>query len=163
MHVIQNNMKIFLKLLVSILLPFLAGFIGSVFTTPNIPTWYASLNKPILNPPNWIFGPVWTILYILMGISAFLIWNYGLSKRDVKKALTIFIFQLFLNSIWSIFFFGFQSPLLAFFVIVILFLLILLMIFSFYKISKTAGMILLPYLFWVGFASYLNLAILILN
>lgn len=156
-------MKIFLKLLVSILLPFIAGGIGSFFTIESIPIWYESLNKPSFNPPNWIFGPVWTILYITMGISLFLIWKNGFNKKDVKRAIFIFLFQLFLNTIWSIVFFGFQEIPSAFIGIISLWCLILATILSFYKISKIAGLILIPYILWVSFASYLNFMIWILN
>ncbi len=156
-------MKNFLKLLVSILIPLIVGGIGSFFTMPNIDFWYEYLNKPFLSPPNWIFGPVWTTLYVLMGISAFLIWRNGLDKKDVKKALAIFIFQLFLNSLWSVIFFGFQDPMTAFVGIISLWCAIMATIISFYKVSKIAGLILIPYILWVSFASYLNLMIWILN
>ena len=156
-------MKNFFKLIVSILLPFIAGGIGSFFTMPNIPTWYATLNRPSLSPPNWIFGPVWTILYIIIGISLFLVWRNGLDKKGAKIALVIFLVQLVLNSLWSILFFGLQNPLFAFIEIIFLWIFILLMIISFYRISKVAGLILIPYILWVSFAGYLNFMIWILN
>src|SRR4030066_948287 len=94
----------FWKLIISVLVCLSAGFIGSVFTTPSIPTWYATLNKPFFNPPNWLFAPVWTTLFILMGIAAFLIWRKGLKKKTVKKALIIFLLQLVFNTLWSFLF-----------------------------------------------------------
>src|SRR4030042_2496429 len=98
------------KLIISVLVCLSAGFIGSVFTTPAIPTWYATLNKPFFNPPNWIFAPVWTLLYLSMGIGAFLIWEKGFKKKEVRIALLIFALQLALNIKWSFLFFGFKSP-----------------------------------------------------
>ncbi len=151
-----------LKLLVSIFLPLFAGFVGSYFTMPSIETWYAELNKPELNPPNFIFAPVWTALYILMGISLFLVYSSD-KKINKKTPLVLFGIQLILNSSWSIIFFGLQNPQLAMINIVILWIFILLTILSFSKISKVAGIILVPYLLWVTFASYLNLAIYLLN
>ena len=151
------------KLVVSILVCQLAGFIGSLFTTPNIATWYAGIQKPAFNPPNWIFGPVWITLYVMMGIAAFLIWNKGWNVVGVKMALAIFLVQLILNSFWSIAFFGMHSPLTGFVVIVILWVAILVTMFSFFKMSTVAGWLLVPYILWVSFATVLNWSILILN
>ena len=153
----------FLKLVISIFLPLIAGFIGSVFTTSSITTWYAALNKPSFNPPNWIFGPVWTILYLLMGISLYLIWSKGIKKRSSKTALVVFLIQLALNSLWSILFFGLKSPFLAFIEIIILWFMILATIINFYRISKIASYLLIPYLLWVSFAFVLNFSIVLLN
>ncbi|MBU2589441.1 MAG: tryptophan-rich sensory protein [Nanoarchaeota archaeon] len=147
------------KLILALLLPQLAGFIGSLFTTPKISSWYATIIKPSFNPPNWIFGPVWVFLFILMGIALYLIWI----KKDNKLALTFFSIQLGLNILWSILFFGLQSPLLALIEIFILEIFILLTIKEFYKISKKAAYILIPYISWVSFAIILNFAIVILN
>jgi len=155
-------MKKEIKLLISILISFLAGAIGSIFTFSSIPTWYATLNKPSFNPPNFLFGPVWTVLYIVMGISLFLIWNSE-KKENKKTAITIFGIQLFLNALWSIVFFGLKNPLAALFVIAALYIFIILNIIKFYKINKTAGLILIPYLLWVSFASILNYFVMILN
>ncbi len=152
-----------LKLIISIFLPLFAGIIGSYFTTPNIESWYLFLDKPALNPPNFIFAPVWTALYILMGISLFLIWSSDKNNKEKKKPLIFFGIQLILNSSWSIIFFGLQNPQLALVNIFILWIFIIITIFSFYKISKKAGIILVPYLLWVTFASYLNYMIYILN
>lgn len=136
----------------------LAGVIGSVFTVSAISGWYATLAKPDLRPPNWVFGPVWTTLYALMGIAAYLVW----SKRH-GQALRIFGVQLVLNATWSIVFFGLQSPGWALVNIVALWLAIVWTIKVFYRISKPAAYLLVPYLLWVSFASYLNYSIWILN
>ncbi|OGM08312.1 TspO protein [Candidatus Woesebacteria bacterium RBG_13_36_22] len=156
-------MKEILKITVFIVASEFAGIIGSVFTFSSIPTWYASLNKPVFSPPNWIFGPVWTILYALMGISAYLIWEKGIKNKEAISALKLFIIQLILNSLWSILFFGLHSPALAFFEIIILWVFIVLTVIRFYRLVKAAGYLLLPYLFWVTFASFLNLSIILLN
>jgi tryptophan-rich sensory protein len=150
-------------LIVSIVICQVAGFIGSIFTTRTIPTWYASLIKPVFNPPNWIFGPVWTALFFLMGVSLYLVWQKGFDNPQVKIALLIFAFQLVLNIIWSILFFGLRSPLLAFIEIIVLWIFILLTIICFYPISKPASYLLIPYILWVTFASVLNFAIFLLN
>lgn len=157
-----KGIKIF-KLAFSILVCQGVGIIGSFFTLPAISTWYTTLPKPSFNPPNWIFAPVWTLLFLLMGISLYLIWNRGLRGKETKKAIFIFGVQLILNIIWSVLFFGLQSPLYAFIEIIILWFAILLTIISFYKISKAAAYLLLPYILWVTFASVLNFSILILN
>jgi tryptophan-rich sensory protein len=158
-----------LKLILSIFGVGLAGAIGSVFTSSSIPNWYAGLLKPALNPPNWLFGPVWTILYLLMGISVFLVWKkenepeFLNQKLKIKNALLIFIGQLSLNASWSILFFGLKNPGLAFIEIIILWFFILFTIIKFFQISKTAAYLLLPYIFWVSFATYLNFLIWQLN
>ena len=149
--------------MISVLVCQTAGAVGSLFTSPSIPTWYASLQKPNFNPPNGVFAPVWTILFLLMGISLYLIWSKGLRDKKVKTAVIIFAIQLILNMLWSFLFFGLQSPLYAFIEIIILWLAILLTITSFYKISKIAGYLLLPYILWVSFAAVLNFSILVLN
>lgn len=133
-----------------------AGILGSFFTFSAIPEWYSTLNKPFFSPPNWIFGPVWTALYILMGISLYLIWQK-------KKVPLVFWIQLILNAVWSIIFFRLKNPGLAFIDIVVLWIAIILTIKYFYPISKLAGYLLIPYLLWVSFAAILNYAILILN
>jgi len=151
------------KLIIAIIVSELAGIIGSVFTTPSIAGWYSTLVKPSLNPPAWVFGPVWTTLFALMGIAAFLVWKKGLERRDVKIALGIFIVQLVINTLWSIIFFGLHSPGGAFVEIIFLWLAILTTIIAFAKISKPAAWLLVPYILWVSFASYLNFMIWILN
>ena len=152
-----------LKLVVAIGVSELAGIVGSIFTAPAIAGWYAELAKPSFNPPSWVFGPVWTTLFALMGIAAFLIWKKGLDRADVKIALGIFIFQLVLNTLWSIIFFNLESPGGALIEIGFLWLAILATIIAFAKISKPAAWLLLPYLLWVSFASYLNYSIWLLN
>ncbi len=151
------------KLFIAIVISEFAGIVGSVFTIPSISTWYAGLVKPDFAPPNWVFGPVWITLFVLMGIAAFLIWQKGLERRDVKIALGIFIGQLMLNTLWSIIFFGLHNPGIAFIEIIFLWLSIIATIISFAKISKPAAWFLVPYILWVSFASYLNYSIWILN
>ncbi len=158
----SKGIKIF-KLIVSILICQGAGAIGALFTSPAISTWYTTIQKPSFNPPNWIFAPVWTLLFLLMGISLYFVWSRGLEDKKIKIAVFIFCVQLVLNIFWSFLFFGLQSPLYAFIGIVILWLAILLTIISFYKISKIAAYLLLPYILWVSFASVLNFSILIIN
>ena len=155
-------MNKFIKLIISIALPQIAGFLGSLFTVKNIPVWYAGLNKPSFNPPDWIFGPVWITLYVMMGISFFIIWI----KNDIPNfrfLLSLFILQLSLNSLWSIIFFGLKSPGFAFLEIVILWLAIFMCVIYFYKVSKLSSLLLLPYLLWVSYASVLNYSIWRLN
>jgi benzodiazapine receptor len=151
------------KLVVSLVACQCAGLIGSIFTTPAIPTWYASLQKPAFNPPNWLFAPAWITLYLLMGVAAFLIWRKGLKQKGVKAALVIFLVQLVLNALWSVVFFGLQSPLWGVVVILALWIAILLTILRFFKLSTAAGSLMLPYILWVSFAAVLNIAIFMLN
>jgi len=139
------------------------GSLGALFTTPAIPTWYDFLNKSPLNPPAWVFGPVWTLLFTLMGISTYLIWKRGIKNENVKNALFIFGIQFLYNIAWSVFFFGIKSPLLGLIDIVILWIFILLTILRFRSLSKLAAYLLYPYLAWVTFATYLNTYILIAN
>ncbi len=152
-----------LKLIFSIGVCFLVAGIGSAFTLPSIPSWYAQLNKPFFSPPNFLFGPVWTVLYLLMGISLYIVWNKNLKNKNKDKAIKTFILQLVLNLLWSLIFFGLHQPLLAFITIIILWISILMTIKYFYKISKPAAYLLIPYILWVSFASILNLAIVGLN
>ena len=140
-----------------------AGLVGSIATFPSIPTWYAGLQKPPFNPPNWVFGPVWGTLYTLMGISAFLIWRKGLKDRQVRIALGIFVVQLILNSLWSLVFFGAHSLLGGLPLIALLWVAILLSILTFWRMSKAAGALLIPYILWVSFASVLNFSLWRLN
>ena len=150
-------------LAISISAPLVAGAIGSIFTAPAIPGWYASLIKPSFSPPNWIFGPVWTLLYFLMGVSFYLVLKDWKGGKEQKRAARYFILQLILNILWSVIFFGLKSPLTAFLEIIILWFLILLTIVSFYKLNKISGILLIPYIIWVSFASVLNLAVYYLN
>ena len=152
-----------IMLLFSIAVCLLAGVIGSAFTYQSIPTWYAGLIKPALNPPNWIFGPVWTVLYILMGISLYLIRIHVRFDRAKAAVYVVFALQLILNSLWSIVFFGNHMLSWAFVNIIVLWVTILINIVLFYKIDKWAGILLIPYILWVSFASYLNYAVWMLN
>jgi len=159
----KNKFSKVLRLVVSIGACQMAGVIGAIFTTPKIGSWYLALQKPSFNPPSWIFGPVWTLLFFLMGVSLFLVWEKGFTSKKVKTALLFFVSQLFFNILWSVLFFGLGKPLFAFIEIFILWAFIALTILSFVKISKIAAWLLLPYLYWVAFASVLNLMIVLLN
>jgi len=152
-----------IRFIFSIAICLTAGMIGSVFTTPAIPTWYAGLRKPDLAPPNWVFAPVWTTLFLLMGISLFLVWNVGLGKSSVRYSFTSFFAQLVLNVLWSYLFFGLRSPLLGLLDIIVLWFAIALTVVFFFKVSKIAAVMLIPYLAWVSVAAYLNYLILKLN
>ncbi len=155
-------MKNILKLIVSVVISQAAGAIGSLFTVQNIPTWYAGLNKPSFNPPNYLFGPVWITLYFMMGIAFFLVWKNS-GKFDIKVPAILFITQLVLNALWSIIFFGMKNPMLGFFEIIILWVFIVLCVIKFYPVSKIAAWLLIPYLLWVSFASVLNFKLWMLN
>ncbi len=149
--------KKILKLIFSVGICEVVGIAGGLFTAPAISSgWYASLEKPFFSPPNWLFGPAWILLYALMGIALYLIGSH-------RSAMILFFVHLFFNGIWSIIFFGLKSPFYAFLDIIILWALILVLIFKFFKIRKIAGYLLLPYLFWVSFAGYLNYSIWTLN
>ncbi|MCX6724376.1 MAG: tryptophan-rich sensory protein [Candidatus Staskawiczbacteria bacterium] len=178
-----NNL---IKLLASVIICELAGVVGSFFTVSQIGTWYRGLNKPFFNPPNWIFGPVWTTLFILMGISLYMVWSKKFVVKNEldfrkKKAwnrwsqqffngkwqkaniVIIFILQLFLNVLWSIIFFGWHSLGAAFFELLMLWFAIIYLIINFYRVSKAAAYLLLPYILWVSFAGILNYLIWVLN
>jgi len=156
-------MKNLFRLIISILICEGAGLIGSIFTTPSIGTWYAGIIKPTFNPPNWIFAPVWTALFLLMGISLYLVWLKKFSGVNIREGVIIFGIQLALNVFWSVIFFGLHSPSWAFAVLVILWLAILVTIMKFYPISRWAAWLLLPYILWVSFAGVLNYSIASLN
>lgn len=179
-------MKNIIKLIVSVLICELAGVLGSFFTTPAIKTWYAFLTKPSFSPPNAVFAPVWTVLFLLMGVALYLVWSknwhievkagqaeqktwnpisrklYTGSWRE-ENAVAIFTLQLALNVIWSIIFFYFKSPGFAFFEILMLWFAVLYTIVNFYRISKASSFLLLPYLLWVSFAAVLNYSVWRLN
>ena len=152
-----------LQLAVSIIICQLAGIIGSVFTTSAIPTWFAGLKKPSFNPPSWLFGPVWITLYTMMGVSLYLVWQKRGEIKMAWPAIVFFLVHLVVNASWSIIFFGQKNPGMAFAVIILLWLMIVVSIALFYRINKTAGLLLIPYLFWVSFASVLNYSIWKLN
>lgn len=155
-------MNKYLKLTISVVTPLLVGAVGSFFTSPEIAGWYASIQKPSFNPPNWIFGPVWTILFILIGISFFLIWNKKPIYK-IKPEATLYYLQLGLNLLWSILFFGFHKPFLSLIEIIVLWICILTLMVRFFRISKLASYLLIPYLLWVSFAAILNFMIVKLN
>lgn len=155
--------RVIFKLIVSLIICQLAGFVGSLFTTPSIPVWYASLAKPSFTPPNWVFSPVWISLFVLMGISLFLLWEKTLHFPGVKTAIFWFAVQLGLNMLWSILFFGLKSPFLALIEIIVLWIAIFLTILKSLRVSKLAGVLLIPYLIWVSFAAGLNYSIWTLN
>lgn len=159
----DGKMRYVFKLIISIVACQCAGLIGSAFTTPAIPTWYAALEKPLFMPPNWLFAPVWITLYLLMGISASIVWRRGLSDRRIRTALIAFLVQLVLNVLWSVVFFGLESPLYGIVVIVVLWIAIMVTIVKFFRVSTLAGALLLPYIGWVTFAATLNVSIFILN
>ncbi|GEM_PF-419695 len=152
-----------LRAIISILACQFAGLIGSGFTMNAISTWYAALNKPAFTPPNWLFFPAWTTLYLLMGTAAFIVWNKGLEKPGVKKSLAIFLAQLVLNTVWSVVFFGMKSLWGGVAIIALLWVAILLTILRFYPLSRPAAWLMAPYLLWVTFATVLNISVAVLN
>ena len=160
---VKKKLKDIFKLIICIFVCQCAGLIGSLVTMTAIPTWYATLEKPPFTPPNWLFAPAWITLYLLMGISAFIIWRRGLESRRIKVALLVFLIQLDLNALWSVTFFGLQSPLYGVIVIAVLWIAILFTMLRFFKISTVAGALLLPYILWVSFAAALNVSIWVLN
>jgi len=151
------------RLIVSIVVCECAGIIGSVFTTPAIPTWYAALEKPAFTPPNWLFAPAWGTLFFLMGVAAFLVWRKGSGKPQVRTALILFLAQLVLNIGWSVAFFGYECPLCGMVVILVLWVAILVTMLKFFRISVAAGALMVPYILWVSFATALNVAVYVLN
>lgn len=141
----------------------MVGILGAYFTTNSINNWYAHINKPLFSPPNWIFGPVWTILYLLIGISFYLLSTKGIKRKSVKIAVYYFLIQLIFNFFWSPVFFGLKSPFLGLIVIVFMWIFIAITIIKSYGVSKMASYLLIPYLLWVSFATILNASIFILN
>lgn len=154
-------MRNWLKLLISIILPQIAGALGALVTISSVGSWYQTIEKPSFNPPSWVFGPAWTLLYIMMGVSLYLIWKSDHPFK--KKALWLFGIQLFLNTIWSPAFFGLESPILGLIVIIPLWVMILVCIRAFFPIDKWASYLLIPYLLWVSFATVLTASIWYLN
>ena len=152
-----------IKAIVCVFLCLSAGGIGSTFTAAAIPEWFVTLAKPSFSPPNWLFAPVWTLLYIMMGFAAALVWQKGLKFPQVRSALVVFLIQLILNMAWSFLFFGLRSPLYGLIDILFLWAMILVTIAQFFKVSTPAALLLIPYLLWVTFASGLNLGIFLLN
>ncbi|MEZ0131612.1 TspO/MBR family protein [Flavobacterium sp. LBUM151] len=157
-------MNKFVKIGIALIVCLLVGYSASVVTRPSVESWYPTLIKPIFNPPNWIFMPMWTFLYILMAVAAGLVWDKIKEQNDrVKKALAFFLIQLTLNAIWSYLFFGLKNPMLALIEIALLWLMIYETYLKFIKINKIAGYLLIPYLAWVAFAGILNASIWWLN
>ncbi len=155
------KMKQLLPFLVCVALSLAAGFIGSFYTIDSISTWYQFLTRPSWTPPNWVFGPVWTTLYVLMGISAALVWRTG--KQGTRWVLTLFFAHLVVNVAWSVVFFGMHDPVSGLLIIKALWLLIVALMILFWRYSRTATYLLIPYLVWVTYATTLNLGIIMLN
>jgi len=138
-----------------------AGYLGTVYTIPSITGWYASLAHPVWTPPNWVFGPVWTTLYILMGIAAGFVWKSD--KKGKKTAIALFLVHLLVNAAWSIIFFGFHMIGLGLAVIALLWLLVVVLMYLYAPLSKRAVKLMIPYLLWVTYALTLNLGIMLMN
>lgn len=157
----METLRLVYKFVVSVGVSFAAGGIGSLATTPNIPTWYADLDKPPLLPANEVFGPVWSVLYFMMGVALFLVWK----SRSKKPGLlyVAFFLQLILNTVWSLVFLGSQQPAMGVAIILVLIGSIIWTIREFACVSKPAAMLLVPYLLWVGFATYLTIGVAVLN
>jgi len=151
------------KLFCSITVCLSTGILGSFATRNSITNWYAHLSRPSFTPPDWTFGVVWPVLYVMMGISAFLIWNMDINRRQVRVALGVFALQLILNGLWTPIFFGLHLIGVALVEIVMMWAAILLTIFTFWKVSKAAALLLLPYILWVSFAVVLNASLFLLN
>lgn len=154
--------KNILTLLICLTIPLVIGSISGILTADNITTWYVTLNKPSFNPPNYLFGPVWTLLYLLMGVSLYFVWQAPASV-DKRNALVIFAIQLALNFVWSFLFFEFKQLGVALVEILLLWACILATILLFSRINKTAAYLQIPYLLWVSFATLLNFSIWQLN
>jgi len=159
----KKNKKNFLYLIIFLFLPQIIGFLGAAFTIPAIKNWYQSLQKPFFSPPKFIFAPVWTLLYFFIGIASYLVFKEDKNRQEVRGLLEIYFIHLFLNLLWTILFFGFKSPLLAFLEIIILWVFVLFLTVNFYKINKASGILFSFYLAWISFVSVLNFAIFILN
>jgi tryptophan-rich sensory protein len=155
--------KLFFSTVVGVTVSMLVGFFAGQASQSSVNTWYATLEKPFFNPPNWIFAPVWTLLYLLMGIAVGRVWNYGIHHRWVKTAIYHYGFQLLVNGLWSLVFFGLRCPILGMVVILVLLFLIVRTIQQFRIIDIMAARLLYPYLIWVVFAAFLNAAIVLLN
>lgn len=152
-----------IKLVISIATPLAVGGLSGFATARGVADWYPTLTKPSFNPPTWVFGPAWTLLYIMMGVAAFLVWRQGLESDGVKIALTVFGIQLALNGLWSILFFGMQAPGLALAEIIVLWIAIGVTTVLFWRVVPAAGALLLPYWGWVSFATVLNASLWWLN
>ena len=156
-------MRYYVKLIISILIPLIIGAIAGFFTSTSVNGWFATINKPSFNPPNWIFAPVWTTLYILMGIAFYLVWKSVSEYRVKKVAIIFYSIQLALNFLWSFIFFGYHQPGWALANIILLLAMILLTTLWFERISVAAAWLMVPYICWVSFATVLNYYIWKLN
>lgn len=157
-------MSKYLRIIYCVAICLVVGYLSSITTQSSINTWYPTLIKPVFNPPNWLFAPVWTLLFIMMGIAAGMIWNQLENQRElVKKALLFFTVQLLLNALWSYLFFGLNNVLLALIEVILLWLVIYETFHIFKKIDKKAAYLFIPYLIWVAFAAVLNGSIYYLN
>ena len=159
----ESTMNNAVKLIIAVAAPIVIGGLSGFATARGVSTWYPTLVKPSFNPPAWVFGPVWTVLYIMMGVAAYLVWRQGIGADGVRVALVVFVVQLALNGLWSILFFGMQSPGWALVEIVVLWLAIGVTIRLFWVVVPAAGALLLPYLAWVSFAMVLNASLWWLN
>lgn len=151
------------RLAIAIIICEAVGIVSSLFTISSISTWYAALAKPSFTPPGWLFGPVWTILYFLMGVAVYLVYEKGIKKGSVRGAIGIFALQLALNFLWTAAFFGLRSISFGFAIIILLWLAIAATIIAFYRVRKSAAWLLIPYIAWVTIAMALNYLILVLN
>lgn len=154
---------LFIKIIICLAVTFSSPVIASFVMEPGSSDWYANLNKPFFNPPGWVFGPVWTVLYILMAVSAGLVWQKGLGGPKVRLAMGLYLVQLILNAFWTPIFFGLEMPLLAFIDILLLLAGIILAILAFFRVSRYGALLMLPYLVWTAFAAVLNFSLWYLN
>lgn len=160
----KNTMNRIGKIILLVFLCLAVGYLASIVTRESVDTWYPTLEKPSFNPPNWLFMPVWTFLYVIMGVAGALVWDKLDEKEETaKKGLTYFFIQLALNMLWSYLFFGLKNPLLALIEIILLWLFIYETIAQFNKVNKVATYLFIPYMLWVSFAAILNASIWWLN
>lgn len=159
----SNHKFQFVPFIICLIIPLSIGAIGGFFTMESVKTWYTTLNKPSFNPPNYLFGPVWTSLYALMGIASYLVWKNRRTAKNYKLAVSVYFIQLVLNLMWSYIFFYQQQIGLALIEIIILLVSIIINSVLFYKINKVAGLLYIPYILWVSFASVLTYSIYMLN
>ena len=152
-----------IKLVISVAIPLAVGGLSGFATARGVSTWYPTLAKPPFNPPAWVFGPVWTLLYIMMGVAVFFVWRKGLDADGVRIALTVFAIQLVLNGLWSILFFGLHAPGWALVEIILLWAAIGTTTWLFWRVAPVAGALMLPYWAWVSFATVLNASLWSLN
>ncbi|MFD2826363.1 TspO/MBR family protein [Leeuwenhoekiella polynyae] len=152
-----------LRILIPVTICLIVGFLSAIATQSSVDVWYINLEKPFFTPPNWLFGPIWTLLYILMGVAAGMVWNKGFYHKWVKTALYHFGFQLILNASWSIFFFGLKLILPALIIILALIILLLFTFKWFKVVNPSAATLLIPYIIWVAYATALNFEIWRLN